>query len=100
MVIVAGPSSVISKAFAPVSGPIPTTQVSKPLFGEHITHVPLVVNWPVPEALPVNVMSNESALARPEDAKKKTRKRRKRVMKRTIFISRNGENLVGGNLAG
>ena len=62
MVTVAGPSSVISKAFGPVSGPMLTSQVSRPTPGERMVHAPSVVNWPVPEA-PVKVIWNESALA-------------------------------------
>ena len=86
MVTAAGPSSVISKAFGPVSGPMLTSQVSRPAPGEHMVHAPTVVNWPVPEA-PVKVIWNESAPATAESAKSKASSGMNRRVKREIVFA-------------
>jgi len=78
---------VISKAFGPVSGPTSTSQVSRPAPGEHIVQTPSVVNWPVPDPMPVNVIWNESALATAESAKNHASSGMNRKVKRDIVFA-------------
>ena len=56
------PSSVLSKAFAPVSGPILMVKLNRPLPSMHVVQVPFVENVPVPDGvMPESVMLNKSA---------------------------------------